>query len=220
MKKLITGKDVEKLALENAKSLVVDGQTIITPQARDIAAQKGIEILIQDCPSPLNTGLGQSDLSLVAQQTLGSQINEETIYDLLRLMQDRGLLNQDFLNALPIKRFREERISSGARLIYGDSLNNSFFNGPEKRDESQDISILEEGAASSLGAGYLKLRQEFECTTYEKDHIFYVIQGSTRVDIDGEGFFARQGDSFFIPKGKKFSLEGQGICQLFYSYSS
>lgn len=83
MKTLISAQTIEEAMARGQEEIAIDPQTIITPQARDMAAKAGLRFIEK---APLPSG--------------GDDLTAERIYKCLSALLATGSLQQDFLDQL------------------------------------------------------------------------------------------------------------------------
>ena len=102
MKKLICAKDVEQAAAAGEHVIYVDASTIITPSARDVAANAGISFS-EGC-APTATTAADSAASTACEKTApetAGTLDSNLIYKALQILTEKGMLGQ-LMNAVGV----------------------------------------------------------------------------------------------------------------------
>lgn len=201
MKHLICAADIE--ALKQAGKTVCEAgpDVIITPSARDAAEALGITFSETGCKT---RKAGCED-----------GIDSEQIYQLLKMLMDRGLLGEILKNcgSLPYQCARHE---NGLKVVRGNTVKMDVFDtgDPNAKAYFQELVSKDE---SHISAGFLVIdHSEFPWElTYEE--IDYVIEGTLTVTIDGKKYTANAGDVLFVPSGSKVIWGSPDKARVFYA---
>ena len=200
MKKLVCAKDIEALGARGETVCYVDGDTIVTPSARDAAEERGIVF------SEQTTVSGAAG----AEASGAQEIDAGQVYQVLKALMERGLLEDIF------KPFESERHGNGLKVVRGGSVKMDVFETgtPGAKAFFQELVNKEE---SHISAGFLVIdHSEFPWElTYEE--IDYVIEGTLTVTIDGKKYTANPGDVLFVPSGSKVIWGSPDKARIFYA---
>lgn len=207
MKKLICAKDVESLDKQGKKVFYIDKDTIITAAAEDTAKNCGIEFSCQ-CNSSVekNAVLGNVNVG---------EVDSNMIYNVLKTMLDKGLLNGMF-SSNPEQPYLAECDSGGLKLVRGSSVKMDYFDtgNPNNKVFFQELISKDD---SSMSAGFLTIEKssfEWELCYEEID---YVIEGTLTVEINGKTFTAYAGDVLSVPSGSKVVWGSPDRARVFYT---
>ena len=193
MKKLVSLDDINKMVESGKKKLYAGSDTIVTPAAKDAAAQLGIEIVRED----KNAGDG----SLPLKEDLIYKI----VMEVLKRLPEYGL--SDF----PVK----ETDISGIMLVRG-SL--AIIKKPDNFTGKPVVKkLFSERESPAIQAGFLILEKEPFAEFQKSSGIYYIIDGSMELSIDGRKYMANQGDVFFLPKGIKANFCSSDGCKVFFA---
>jgi len=223
MKKLISVSDVKKCVEENRKWLIIDSDTIITPAAKDFAAEKGIRFT--DSPSPAERpkseaecgsnpekcGAGHSDtVNRIAERIKGSEIDKELIEKIVREVLREKTLNKS------CDSFESEYDPSGLKLVRGKTVicEKFGYGNPDSNAGIKDIVNIRE--SPNMGAGFMTIERssfDWELCYEEFD---YITDGELNITINGRTYQGRAGDVFFIPKNSKITWSTQSSARFFY----
>lgn len=206
MKKLICAADIEALAHAGEQTLIVDDNTIVTPQAADVAKKFHISIEKGNTASCPSATCGQEKLSLDA----------DSIYAVLLEMQKKGMLTDSFFNNFPVKGYQAEKDSSGLKIVQGQSVEFQAFYPDQPQSDVAIREVLEKDEAR-IRSGYMTLGH----SPYEQKHTceatFYVVSGSVDITCNHRTFTAHAGDSVYVPEGFNSVWKAHGQAKLFYT---
>ena len=120
MKKLVALRDLEEIKRQGKTVCQVDGDTLITPAARDFAQESGITFSSRlDSPACCDS---------TGKEASGSHqgIDSELIYKALKTMMEKGLL-KDAANSASDRKYTAERDDKGLKLVRGNSVKMDCF---------------------------------------------------------------------------------------------
>lgn len=208
MKRVICAGDIEKLAKDGGKTFYADEDSIITPSAVDAAKTAGIEIAHgkpECCESKSDTA------------SCGDGISSDVIYEALKSMAGKGLLN-DVTEETSEKPYSAETHASGIKLVRGDSVEMEFLETgtPGVKACYQEVIGSDDGC--HMGSGFLEIdSSKFEWVLEGYEELDYVIEGSVNIIVDGQTFTAHKGDVFFLPNNAKVVWESPDKARIFYA---
>ncbi|MGD9899555.1 MAG: ethanolamine utilization acetate kinase EutQ [Calditrichaceae bacterium] len=229
MKKLITASKIRQAKTEGIKEIVASkDNSIITPEAKDLAKKFGIKIsekvnssmpAVKESKSlstPVNI-----DENLVRQVTLevikklpANQRDPVKIKEIVMAV----LKNEKYSKAPVIRQGSERKVdSSGIILIKGQSVKLERFEeaGPDKNIRLADVVTHEDG--SPIAAGIMEWKKESFPWTLTYDEVDIVLEGILSITIDGKTFEGHAGDMFYIPKGSSIIFGTPTRTKVFYS---
>lgn len=207
MKKLICAKEIEELHKKGSLVCFADGDTIVTPSARDAAKVWGIDIR-RGKPE----GGGTVSWNPISD---GERLDSELFYSVLKKLMEQGKL-EDFIGDFSLRSFDQDRDGSGLKVVRGSSVKMDVFDTgtPGTNVHFQELVSKEE---SKMSAGFLEIdRSRFAWDlTYEE--IDYVIEGTLIVEINGTPYTAQAGDVVFVPSGSSVFWQSPDKAKVFYS---
>ncbi|QUH19594.1 cupin domain-containing protein [Alkaliphilus sp. B6464] len=213
MKKLICAKDVEAAGNQGEKVICIDSNTIITPSAKDVAKACGIEFSTEASVCESKSACEAKVAETV--KNCGEGLDSEMIYNLLKTMMDKGLLNGILDSIMKPKPYEAETASNGLKVVRGSSVKFDTFDtgNPNAKVSYQELISKEE---SAMSAGFLTIdNSKFDWElTYEE--IDYVIEGTLTVTIDGKTLTAYPGDVVYVPSGSKVIWGSPDKAKVFY----
>lgn len=215
MKNLITASTVTTAAKNGHKSVSFSAQeSIITPEARTVAKELGIELVEQNgadgvsmymAPSACSQDLDKIRAAVLAQLG-GKQVSEELLNQLICKVTNEGKLSncQDegagthqaiFTTAQGIKRIKGAQVPMG---IMEEA-------GREKQIGLVDI-LGASDSNSPMAAGYMGWKNCFFPWTLNYDEVDVVLEGELHIRCGGETSIAKVGDVIYIPKGSSIEF--------------
>lgn len=211
MKKLICVKDVEQAEQRGEKTIFIDKKTIITPAAIDAAKIYGIEFTKArdrceekiDCPS--------------TKQENEDKIDGEIIYKALKILMDKGLLNE-VLQRLSSTPYISENDGSGLKVVRGNTVKYEKFH-TGKPDEKVFFQELTSDDQSSMSTGFLTIDKSSFERKLNNEQINYVIEGTLEVDVNGNKYTAYPGDVVYVPANHNVKWSSPTCVKLFYTSS-
>lgn len=209
MKKLIDAAAVERMKSEGIMIVHVDGNTLLTPSARDAISVNGMTIQEGSCSSEEPAAAVDS-----------RQVDVNLIFKVLSSLQEQGLL-QDILSACAAKckPYDAEYDAAGFKLIRGNSIRTEVLDtgvpGQDGKVNYQEI--IGSDDESSISAGIITIDNvEFDWKT-DCQEIYYIVSGCITVTINGKVYEAKPGDAFFIKKGIRCAFGAKGFGKAFYT---
>ena len=208
MKKLICAKDMEEFLETNEKVFFIEANTILTPSAKDIAKNNGIEITIKKI----------TEKKEVSNSNFLENMDSQKLLEMFKTIINEGLL-QDMLQILAnanMAKFTSECDESGLKVVRGNTVKmDSLDTGnPNAKAYVQEVVSKDEAKMSS---GFLTIENskfEWEVATEE---ITYVIEGTLTVEISGKTYTVNEGDVLFVPKNSKVVFGSPDKARLFYT---
>ena len=212
MKKLVCANEVKAAAEKGQKRFCVDGNTIITPSANDLAKQLGVEFTVY---------LSTAENHISEDSCLQRNDNNETVLDRDMIYQVvKAVLTNSLLATVPApsseKPFRSDCDSkSGLKIVRGRTVKLETFDtgNPSTNVAYREVVSKDE---SEMSSGFLTIeKSSFEWELcYEEIDI--ILEGSLSITINGETYHAHQGDVLFVPKGSKVTWSSSEYVKLFY----
>ena len=208
MKKLISVKEVEAAEKAGTKVLYIDSDTIITPAAKDAAQNCGIEFSTE-CHA-CNGGVAE------LSQAMGGELNSEMIYNFLKVMMEKGML-QGVLDGASDQPYVAERHSCGLKVVRGNSVKYEALDTGNPADKVYYQEIINKDDGCSMNAGFITIEDcnfPWECACEE---LYHIVDGTLKVTVDGKAYIANTGDSVFFPKGANVEFGASGKMKAFYA---
>ncbi|ABO51768.1 transcriptional regulator [Desulforamulus reducens MI-1] len=209
MKKLVCADEVKAAAEKGHKIFCVDCHTIITPAAKDLAKELGVDFATGSSAAGNHTG---KDGGLPKKDSRENEIDPDMIYQVVK-----AVLANKLLASVPAPTpFRTDyEPKSGLKIVRGRTVNYETF---DTGDLSTNVAYREVVSKddSQMSAGFLTIeKSSFEWELcYEEIDI--ILEGSLSITINGETYHAHQGDVLFVPKGSKVTWSSSEYVKLFY----
>ena len=208
MKTLITEKCIREIVEKGEKVLCIDDNTLITPAAKDIIRENGIEV---------TTGCAAAACAPAA----GGELNSDMIYQVLKGLADRGMLDSfvSSLTGAAASTPYVKECDNGFKIARGSGIKMEVLDTGVQADygkvQYQELIGADDG--SSMNAGFMTVDH---CTfdwDVEPQEIYYVVEGNMTVTVEGRPHTAYPGDCLFIQKGSKVVFSsGDTFCKVFY----
>ncbi len=208
MKKLICAKDVEALEKKGKKVFYIDCDTIITPSAKDVAKACGITFSTE----ARACGANAAD----AAKAFDGAIDSDMIYNVLKAMMDKGML-QDLFDPASDQPYAAEKDNSGIKLVRGNSVKYEVLDTGNPADKVFYQEIINSDDGSSMNAGFITIENckfDWETTCEE---LYHIVEGTLTVTVDGKVYTGNPGDSVFFPKGAKLAFGSPNKMKAFYA---
>lgn len=201
MKRLVCANDMEAFVNSGKKTFFIEEDVILTPSAKDIAKNNGIEFTTKK--------VNEKEIE---------NLDGEKILDIFKAMINEGLL-QEMLKTLTnanSSKFNAECDKSGLKVVRGSSVKMDVFDtgNPDANVHFQELVNKDE---SKMSAGLLTIEDskfEWELTYEEID---YVIEGTLTIEINGKTYTANEGDILFVPSGSKVVWGSPNKAKVFYT---
>ena len=224
MKRLVTAGVVRAEHAAGKKSIsVTRGDCIVTPEARSVAEQLGVAIVIETdgelkaapqcalASSPQkpvsNDDMARIRSAVLAQLPKGA-VNADVVEQLVRKIaaEQTGVKPVAEPAAPPSAMYDAERIAGGIKRISGTSVRLGRFDGAgeDKQVGIADVVTADDGSA--IAAGFMKWEKCFFPWTLNYDEVDYVIDGELHIRCEGQCVVGKPGDVIFIPKGSSIEF--------------
>ncbi|MBP2662682.1 MAG: transcriptional regulator [Firmicutes bacterium] len=213
MKKLVCANEVKAAAEKGQTIFCVDCNTIITPAAKDIAKELGMEFAT-DSPAAAENHTSK-DCGLPKKDSWENEIDSDVIYQVVKAVLANRLLASISAPApeLPFRADCDPK--SGLKIVRGRTVKLETF---DTGDPGTDVAYREVVSKddSQMSAGFLTIeKSSFEWELcYEEIDI--ILEGSLSITINGETYHVHQGDVLFVPKGSKVTWSASEYVKLFY----
>ncbi|GAC22275.1 ethanolamine utilization acetate kinase EutQ [Paraglaciecola arctica] len=219
MKVLVTAQDIVKLH-RNGETLleILPRDTIITPEARDVANKLGVKISEEaNLSEKTNISEGSrlaegSHLAKGSSSTLQQSAN--TVHQIREAIEAKlpsgkhtpALLEQlvkkaikELQHDVPDPQCERDVAESGVVLVRGNSVQFGEFDGaPGKSIGITDV--IGTGDNSPIAAGFMQWEKSSFPWTLTYDEIDVVLEGELHIRCDGKTYIGKPGDVFYIPK--------------------
>ncbi|HHY28510.1 MAG TPA: DUF861 domain-containing protein [Desulfitobacterium dehalogenans] len=208
MKKLICADDIKSAAEKEQKNFYVEGGTIVTPSARDLAKELGVELICAAAAAG-NQGCQLSDPQKTGRRE--TEFNRDMIYQTIKMV----LTNHLLTGAAAQPPFMAEgEPQSGLKIVRGRTVNYADFDTgkPGANVAYREVVGQDE---SQMSAGFLTIEKSSFDRKLSCEEIQIVLEGCLAVTINGKTFEACQGDVLHVPKGSPVTWSSSGYVKIF-----
>lgn len=218
MKDLVTAEDIVKLHRGGVALIEISAQnTIITPEARDVAKKLGVKISEASylstgaCPA---SGSGSASVKNSNSNTASELANSNTVNEIRQAIEAKlpaGKHTPALLEQLVKKAMQELKLDvpdancerqvsdSGVVLVRGSTVKSGTFDGaPGKSIGLSDV--IGTADNSPIAAGFMQWEKSSFPWTLTYDEIDVVLEGELHIRCDGKTYIGKPGDVFYIPK--------------------
>lgn len=212
MKKLVSANEVQAVAEKGQKLFCVDSNTIITPAAKDLAKQLGVEFT-EDSSTAGNQMC--KDSALQKKDNHEPAIDREMIFQVVKALLGNGLLASVPVPSLETPFRADCNLKSGLKIVRGRTVKFETF---DTGDSSTNVAYREVVSKndSQMSAGFLTIEKSSFDWELSYEEINIILEGSLSITINGETYHAHQGDVLFVPKGSKVTWSSPEYVKLFY----
>ena len=215
MKKLVCLKEVEDLCKKGLKVLNIEEGTIITPSAKDFAKNNSIEFVVgcQCSNVPQNT-----PQEPVCNSGSKAPIDSDLIYSVLQKMISNGNFNEFLGKFMKEQNYLSETDPCGFKVVRGNTVKYEALDTGNPADAGKVYyqELIGADSGSPMNAGFMTIERcnfDWDVGIHE---IYYIIEGTLTVTIDGKVYTAYHGDSIYAPKGSKVAFGSPDKVKVFY----
>lgn len=200
MKKLVTAADVKGLFGSGQKKLYTGPGTIVTPAARDMAAELGLTIQTEphEPPEGIDTVSKLNEIS----PSLISMIVREVMASLPDLQQKPEMV--------------KEEDPGGLRLVRGNSVKCEPFNTGNPRDKVGLKEILTLRESPDMGVGFMTVEESAFSWDLKYEEVDYVVEGTLEITVNGKTYRGKAGDVFYIPRDTTVTFSSPDQARFFF----
>lgn len=216
MKVLITADEIRTRALNGERLVDLNKDTIITPSARDIARELGVELKFtsQEALAAANFcnigGDRQELVSLISRNigdtVFGPDLVERIVKEVLAVLGVQGGGGNPVV----------EKDRSGLRLVRGDTVTCEPFSTGNPRDRVFLKDLLPLTDSPNMCAGFMTMEKSAFEWDLKYDEYDYIIEGELEIIVDGQTYLGKPGDVFFIPRGTRIVFSSPGKVKFMY----
>lgn len=215
MKKLICAKDVEQAAHAGEKEIIIDANTLITPSARDAAANAGISFR-EGCCEAVRAETPATEQGSCTGGT-SSAPSEQLIYKALQIMLEKGMLGQLMKVAGVEVPYVSESDNAGmVKLVRGNTAKYEPLDEAHLGNQVTFNTLIDGNDGCDMSAGFMTIDHTTFAWDVDCQEIYYVIDGTLTVEKDGRVFTAGAGDCLLFKKGAHLTFGTPGTVKVFY----
>lgn len=211
MKKLISAEFVrqEHAAGRNRIDAALPA-TIVTPEARGVAAQLGVDIVetLQGLPAtgfkqdkePADSRDVENIRKAILEKLPPGCVSEAVVDQLIRKTIEERQAGTA-VEARGTAVYATQRIARGIKHVSADSVSFGRFEGAGADSQVGLTDVLTSEDGSPMAAGYMAWSKCFFPWTLNYDEVDVVLEGELHIRSEGQTVVGRVGDVIFIPKG-------------------
>jgi ethanolamine utilization protein EutQ len=212
MKRLITAAVVRQEKQAGKTRLEVNlPHCIITPEARQVAEQIGLDLVETVGASKA----ADSDLAVIRTAVMAklpaAGVAEELVDQLIK----KALCRQ----TAPLPEtgaFQAQTGGKGIKRVAGGSITMGIFDGAGKENRVGIVDVVTAEDGSSMGAGFMAWENCFFPWTLTYDEVDLVLEGELHIRCNGETTVGKAGDVLFIPKNTSIEFGTPSKVKFFY----
>lgn len=209
MKTLITAADIKKVAENHETSFYVQAESIITPSAKDIAKDQGIQIIVGSAPSQVPS----SSLVPSSSPITSSSLNPATVAKIVgEVMASLNLSNQP-------SQLIKEVDPGGLRLVKGDSVTLENYDTGNPQNNVKIKELFNSRESSHVSAGFMTLEKTSYSTHIKHDELHYILDGILECSVNDKTYIGKAGDTILIPADTKITFSTSHNVKLLYVVS-
>jgi ethanolamine utilization protein EutQ len=222
MKQLISAKEMQDFVNEGGKVFYVEKDMLLTPSAKDIAKNSGIQVEFGTkpavCATVSSSATVQTSCTTTSVADTIEGFDKDMLTKLFKAMMDKGFLTEMLATLsnqsnLP---YTCDADPTGLKVVRGNTVKMDVFEtgNPNATAYYQELVSKDE---SQMSAGFLVIENskfEWELTYEEID---YVIEGTLTIEINGKTYTAHAGDVLFVPKNSKVVWGSPDKARVFYA---
>lgn len=213
MKKLVTATDIKNLVSSGQKTIYLESGTIITPAAKDLAAEMGVLIQAGSPPAGGTPVVAQSAewagdvcepvtrLNEISPALI-SQIVREVLASMPGMQQEAGII--------------KEEDPSGVRLVRGNTVQCDAFNTGNPKDKVGIKEILTTKESPNMATGFMTVEASAFSWELKYEEIDYVIDGTLEITVNGKTYRGTAGDVFYIPRNTTVTFSSPDKAKFFF----
>lgn len=224
-KQLITADNIRDIKAKGQTQIEVSlTNCIITPEAREVAEQLGIEVINKDClkaktattaqtasapkAKSCSSSLSEAELKAVRQAVMqklpqGAMISDALIDQLVT----RAIKENKHASTTPVATpSANQQKPASVKLVKGNMATLEIFEGAGKEKRIGIADVMTDADNCSMAAGYMAWENAFFPWTLNYDEINVVLEGELHIRHQGETKIAKVGDIMFIPKGSSIEF--------------
>lgn len=217
MKKLITMDDVRQRKNNSKCNVIyVNSNTLITPGAKDLASELGIEIKRGSEEEQICLEAeGDKEMSveqIVKDKLQGIDITEDTISHIIQ-----EVVKAIAATGAAVPQIKKECDPSGIRLVRGESVVLDRFDTGIATDKVGIKEILDIRECPNMATGFMEIEKTSFDWTLGYDELDYIVEGNMDITVDGKTYRGHAGDVFFIPMNTSITFSSPDYCKFFFS---
>jgi ethanolamine utilization protein EutQ len=217
LKKLISINDIKQKYQSKCKVLYIEPNTIITPAAKDLAIEYGIDIKHgkeEICASEYQD-VNKEVVNM--EQLVKNNLQDINITeDLVSHIVQEVIKSLNLSNTI-VPQLKKECDPSGIRLVRGDSVICDNFDTGNPKDKVGIKEILNIKECPNMATGFMEIEKSSFDWTLGYDELDYIVEGTLDITINNKTYRGHAGDVFFIPMNTSITFSSPDYCKFFFS---
>lgn len=214
MKKLVCAEEVKAAAKNGQKVFSIDCCTIITPSAKDLAKELGVEFSVGSASAAVEVPSCKNG-SLPKTENPATVLDRDVIYQVVKAVLSNGLMASLSAPALEKPFHTDGDPQSGLKIVRGRSVQFEAFDTGKPGTHVAYREVISKDD-SQMSAGFLTIEKSSFDWELCYEEIDIILEGSLSITINGKTYEAGQGDVLFVPKGSKVTWSSTSYVKLFY----
>lgn len=221
MKKLITAEELRQCK-KNGNVVYIDSNTLITPGAKDLASELGVEIRYckvkektEEKPAAKKENQDFSSeniVRLVKERLQGTAVSDDVVSRIVK----------EVVNAVAAANTTPPQIvkecdPSGIRLVRGGSVVMERFDPSNTTDKIGIREVLNIKECPNLATGFMEFDHSSLDWTLGYDELDYIVEGNMDITVNGKTYHGHTGDVFFIPMNTSITFGTPDYCKFFFT---
>lgn len=224
MKILVSAETVRQARASGQSCLPAGTNVLITPEARGLADQWGIEL---DPTSNSFAGVpnAQQDPQMEAiRAAVLARLPADAANKPELVAQIVSKVSAALKNASPMAlpqattaaRASPGVASTGIKLVKGSDVRMGIFAGAGADKKVGIVDVITAADGAPIAAGFMAWSQSFFPWTLDYDEIDLVLEGELHIRCDGQTYIGKVGDVLYIPKGSAIEFGTPSTVRFFY----
>lgn len=221
MKKLITAEEVRQ-SKKNSNVLYIDSNTLITPGAKDLASELGVEI--RYCKAKEKTEekaeannenknfISKNIERMVKEKLQGITVSDDVVSQIVKEVM-KAVAEANVAPPQIVK----ECDPSGIRLVRGGSVVMDRFDTGVASDKVGIKEVLNIKECPNLATGFMEFEKSSFDWTLGYDEVDYIVEGNMDITVNGKTYHGHAGDVFFIPMNTSITFGSPDYCKFFFT---
>lgn len=218
-KQLITAENIREIKAKGQTQIEISlTNCIITPEAKEVADQLGVNIINTSCPQA-----NRKPAAPVAKKDNSSSLTEEELKVIRKAVMEKlpkgAMISDALIDQLVCRAVKEnnnpttnnaannsQKKPSGIKLVKGNMAKLEIFEGAGKEKRVGIADMIGTADNSNMAAGYMSWENAFFPWTLNYDEINIVLEGELHICHQDQVHIAKAGDLIFIPKGSSIQF--------------
>ena len=206
LKNLITATEIKKAAANCEGTLNILPESIITPAAKDVAKELGIQLIVGSAQfNEIKKPGGAVSVEMV-RSDLDPNLVAKIVGEVMACL---NLTKQH-------TKLHKEVDPSGLRLVSGDSVELEDFDTGNPKEKIKIKELLNSKESPNLSAGFMTLESTSYATHIKHEELNYIIDGSVECTVNSKTYMAKPGDILYIPADTQITFAASHYVKLFY----